>query len=111
MKQLRHPKADEITLAGVLAALSDPVRLAIVRTLEAAPGEHPWGDLDVGLAASTLSHHLKILRQAGLIRHRKHGTRCYVALNPDFDRVFPGLLACVLRLADDQNPPVSPDAP
>ncbi len=96
MRQLRHPKIDEITLTGVLAALSDPVRLEIVSKLAESEGERSWGDFDVEVCASTLSHHLKTLREAGLIDHRKDGTRCYVSLRPDLERVFPGLLRCIL---------------
>ena len=47
MRQLRHPKAEEITLTGVLAALSDPVRLSIVFTLAEAGDERAWSDFDV----------------------------------------------------------------
>ena len=96
MRQLRHPSAEEISLAGVLGALSDPVRLAVVRAL-ADGREQGWGDFDVGVAPSTLSNHMRVLREAGLINHRKDGTRCFVALRPDLEHVFPGLLKSVLR--------------
>jgi DNA-binding transcriptional ArsR family regulator len=96
MRQLSHPKIEEMTLCGVLAALSDPVRLAIVGRL-AGGGEHGWGDFDVDVCPSTLSHHMKTLRLAGVIAHRKDGTRCFVSLRPDLERRFPGLLACVLK--------------
>jgi DNA-binding transcriptional ArsR family regulator len=99
MRQLRHPKVEEITLTGVLAALSDPVRLSIVSALASSGGERAWGDFDVDVCASTLSHHLKTLRTAGVIDHRQDGTRCFVSLRPDLDRVFPGLLRCILDFA------------
>ena len=99
MRQLRHPKMDEITLTGVLGALSDPVRLGIIAAL-ANGDERSWGDFDVEVCNSTLSHHMKTLRQAGLINHRKDGTRCYVSLRPDLEAVFPGLLACILKFAE-----------
>lgn len=98
MRQLPHPKIEEATLCGVLAALSDPVRLTIVGRL-ADGAEHAWGDFDVEVCASTLSHHMKTLRLAGVIDHRKDGTRCFVSLRPDLERRFPGLLACILRFA------------
>jgi DNA-binding transcriptional ArsR family regulator len=98
MRQLPRPKIEETTLCGVLAALSDPVRLAIVGRL--ADGvERGWGDFDVDVCPSTLSHHMKTLRLAGVIDHRKDGTRCFVSLRPDLERRFPGLLACILKLA------------
>lgn len=99
MRQLSHPKIEETTLCGVLAALSDPVRLAIVGRLWDG-AEHAWGDFDVDVCASTLSHHMKSLRLAGVIDHRKDGTRCFVSLRPDLESRFPGMLACILKYAD-----------
>jgi len=61
----QHPTLDEITLPEVLHALSDPLRLSILQAL--TPGcETAWGSLSVSVAPSTLSHHLKVLRNAGL---------------------------------------------
>jgi DNA-binding transcriptional ArsR family regulator len=97
MRQLPHPGAEEMTLTGVLAALSDPVRLEIVSALANTEGECAWGDFDVGVCASTLSHHMKVLRLAGVIDHRRDGTRCFVSLRSDLDRLFPGLLDCILK--------------
>jgi DNA-binding transcriptional ArsR family regulator len=61
VRQLPHPKIDEVTLPGVLAALSDPARLRIVRALAGAGAgrERPWGEFDVGVGPSTLSHHMR----------------------------------------------------
>lgn len=100
-KQLPHPPAEEITLTGVLAALSDPIRLAIVATL-ARTGERGWSEFDLPVCKSTLSHHVKVLREAGVIQHRKDGTRCWVALRAALEPEFPGLLATILALADKQ---------
>jgi len=96
MKQLEHPAPDEMTLTGVLAALSDPVRLSIVNQL-AGCDERGSSEFDCDIANSTLSHHLKVLRLAGIIQHRKEGTRCFVSVRPDLEKAFPGLLASVLR--------------
>lgn len=101
MRQLRHPKVEELTLPGLLAALSDPVRLRIVRGLASAGCERAWGDFDVGVCPSTLSHHMKVLRQSGVILHRKEGTRCFVSLRPELESAFPGLLASILRFAGE----------
>ena len=90
-------------MCGVLAALSDPVRLAIVRRL--ADGvERGWGEFDVEVGPSTLRPHIKTLRLAGLIDHRKDGTRCFVSLRPDLEGRFPGLLACILRFVPPEQP-------
>ena len=50
MKPVHHPSADEITLPGLMAALSDPVRVQIVRSL-AAQGECSCGSFDLDIAA------------------------------------------------------------
>ncbi|MEJ7690795.1 MAG: metalloregulator ArsR/SmtB family transcription factor [Nocardioidaceae bacterium] len=71
-----------MTLTTVLAALSDPIRLQLVQTL-ADGGEKAWGELSAPVAKSTLSHHLKVLRSAGLTRTRQEGTRCFVWLRTD----------------------------
>jgi DNA-binding transcriptional ArsR family regulator len=88
-----------ITLPGVLAALSDTTRLGLVRVL-ADGHERAWGDLRVPLAKSTLSHHLKVLRQAGVTETRKEGTRCFVRLRAaELEESLPGLLDSVLAAA------------
>ena len=103
-KQLPHPGADQITLTRVLAALSDPIRLAIVATL-ARTGERGWSEFELPVGKSTLSHHLKVLREAGVIQHRKDGTRCWIAPREELEREFPGLLGTVLALAETQTDP------
>jgi DNA-binding transcriptional ArsR family regulator len=96
VKQLAHPSPKEISLARVLRALSDPVRLSVVADL--AGGEQRGSsEFEYGVAESTLSHHLKVLRLAGVINHRKEGTRCFVALRPELEETFPGLVASILR--------------
>lgn len=87
---------DELELAVVLHALSDPVRLRIVRSLHGRPGQ-PCGSL-IGpcVAKSTLSHHLKVLREAGLTSTRNNGTQRLVSLREaDLEASFPGLLGAV----------------
>lgn len=100
MKQPHHPAPAEMTLPRVLSAVSDPIRLGVVRLLS-DDRERGWGDLRAPVAKSTLSHHLKVLRDAGLTQTRQEGTRCYVRLRrADVDARFPGLLAAVLSVAD-----------
>jgi DNA-binding transcriptional ArsR family regulator len=88
-----------LTLAEVLYALSDPVRLHIVRNL-ATRGDLPcFAAVDgIDVAKSTQSHHYRILREAGLIAQRKEGV-CFIStLQRDaLDQAFPGLLDTVLR--------------
>jgi DNA-binding transcriptional ArsR family regulator len=99
MMDAGHPDTTEIELTRVLAALSDPTRVGLVRVL-AGGEERAWGDLRVPLAKSTLSHHLKVLRAAGVTRTRQEGTRCYVRLRgADLEKRFPGLLGALLDAA------------
>ncbi len=97
-KQLPHPPPDEVSVTGVLAALSDPIRLAIVAIL-ARHGERKWSEFEAPVCKSTLSHHMKVLREAGLLQHRREGTRCFVSLRPEASRDLPGLLDTILALA------------
>ena len=97
MRAVHHVAPEEMRLANVLHALGDPVRLEIVRAL-AAVGERPCKGIEVSVAKSTLSHHLKVLRDAGLTRTRVDGARRLVSLRAEeVDRRFPGLLESVLR--------------
>jgi DNA-binding transcriptional ArsR family regulator len=100
MKHVHHPNADEITLSGLMAALSDPVRVQIVRSL-ASHGEASCGTFDLGIAKATRSHHLRVLREAGLTQTRAQGTHRYVSLRrEELDARFPGLLDAVLSAAE-----------
>src|ERR1700712_1585333 len=99
----RHPLIDDVTLPEVMHALSDPVRLAIMQAV-AADHETAWSSFGVSVAPSTLSHHMKVLRNAGLIANRREGTRCIVSLRPDLAERFPGLLETVLKLASRTDP-------
>jgi DNA-binding transcriptional ArsR family regulator len=89
----KHPSPE---LHEVLAALGDPVRLNIVRQL-ADRGEVPCGGFGLDLAKSTLSHHFKVLREAGLVGARSEGTSLMNYLErAAVERRFPGMLTGVL---------------
>jgi DNA-binding transcriptional ArsR family regulator len=97
---LEEPPVDEITLVGVLAALSDPIRLTILRQI-AAVGERTCGTLELGVSKATRSHHVRVLREAGLTHTRAEGTHRHVSLRrDDIDALFPGLLDAVLVAAE-----------
>jgi DNA-binding transcriptional ArsR family regulator len=100
VKPVSEPNADAITLSGLMAALSDPVRVEIVRGL-AACGEAACGTFDLGVSKATRSHHLRVLREAGVTRTRADGTRRIISLRrDDLDARFPGLLDVVLTAAE-----------
>ncbi|MGD1908516.1 MAG: ArsR/SmtB family transcription factor [Leptolyngbyaceae cyanobacterium] len=97
MRPIFHPDKADISLAGVMYALGDPVRLEIVRRL-ALEAELPCAEIEVCVAKSTLSHHFKILRESGVIYCRKQGTQHLNSLRrEDLSDRFPGLLEAVLQ--------------
>ncbi|WP_367135057.1 ArsR/SmtB family transcription factor [Saccharothrix sp. HUAS TT1] len=94
---LAHPEPDEIRIATVLHALADPVRLQIVRALAQHQQGLSCGVLDLGVTASTLTHHVRTLREAGIVHVRPQGTsRISTLRRADLDALFPGLLDGIL---------------
>ncbi|MFD7437970.1 ArsR/SmtB family transcription factor [Streptomyces sp. NPDC059861] len=103
MRNHSSPADREIELPRLLGALSDPTRLGIVRVLSDGR-ERGWGQLCAPVAKSTLSHHLKVLREAGVTQTREEGTRCFVKLRRDIlDARFPGLLSALLSASVADN--------
>jgi DNA-binding transcriptional ArsR family regulator len=95
-----HPDADELRLTDVMSALSDPIRVGVVRLL-ADGTERNYGDLSAPVAKSTLSHHMTVLRNAGVTYCREEGNRSFVRLRREaLDIRFPDLLDAVLTAAD-----------
>jgi DNA-binding transcriptional ArsR family regulator len=91
---IRHPGADALDLAQILRTVGDPLRLAMVRTLD-VEGELDCGALGerLGLPKSTCSYHVKLLREAGLTRTRQAGTLRRISLRrEDLESRFPGLV-------------------
>lgn len=95
---LSHPPIDEVSLTGILFALSDPARLEIVRELADGPlSMAECGVTNPDLPKSTKSHLMKVLRESGLVRNEPDGRRRTVTLRKEeIDRAFPGLLDSVL---------------
>lgn len=94
-----HVHPDDVPVLTALAALADPVRLALVRELA---GSSDWsrscGSFDVPVGKAALSHHFAVLRGAGLVEQRDEGPRRVNRLRrAEFDARFPGLLDLVLR--------------
>src|SRR3989441_11331155 len=81
-------------LAGSFKALADPTRVAIVNRLAAAP-ELCVCDLTAAfeLSQPTISHHLKILRDAGIVESSRRGTWAYYRLVPEALDALRGALA------------------
>jgi DNA-binding transcriptional ArsR family regulator len=97
MREPHHPSCQELELSDVLHALSDPARLEITRRL-AAGEEWACGRFDLGLSKATLSHHFRVLREAGIVKTRVEGRKRLQSLRrEDLDACFPGLLEAVLN--------------
>jgi DNA-binding transcriptional ArsR family regulator len=95
--KLCHPALEDIDLAAVLHALSDPMRLRIVVGL-ASEDKRTCKSFDLPVTKSTCTHHFRVLREAGVIRQRLEGTTRLNSLRrEDLDERFPGLLDSVLR--------------
>jgi DNA-binding transcriptional ArsR family regulator len=94
---LYHPAREDLELAAVLHALSDPHRLRIVRELDSDPEPRPCGSFLLGVSKSTSTHHFRVLREAGVVAQREVGTSKLTSLRrEDLDERFPGLLDAVL---------------
>lgn len=102
--ELVHPDRARLRFAAVLAALSDPVRLAIVaRLADVEPdGELACTTFALPVSKSTQSGHFKVLREAGVIHQRDEGTRRLNRLRRDaLDARFPGLLDLAIPQGHD----------
>lgn len=96
MKQLHHPSQEDLVLSTVLYALSDPIRLGVVHDIR-QHGEQACNSFTVPIAKSTLSHHLRTLREAGIVRTRIQGTQRFISLRTeDLEARFPGVLSTIL---------------
>ena len=98
-RDMTHPDLAAIEVTTVLFALSDPARLELVRQI-ATQGPQTVAQCqgaDPDVPKSTFSHHLKTLREAGLIRNEPAGRQRTISLRRDeIDARFPGLLDSVL---------------
>ena len=101
MRPLIHPSIEDVTVEGILHALSDPVRAAIYAQLAGSDGAQSCSNFlqisDRSIPKSTLSQHFQALRQAGLVRSERRGvemlnkSRC-----AEIQQRFPGLIAAIL---------------
>ncbi|RSS58053.1 transcriptional regulator [Streptomyces sp. WAC07061] len=107
-RALAHPEPGEIRLEGVLHALSDPMRLSIVRELASTDAELACSDFVLPVTKSTTTHHFRVLRESGVVRQTYRGTAKMNGLRrEDLQTRFPGLLDSILTAAtadEDHHP-------
>jgi DNA-binding transcriptional ArsR family regulator len=90
---LPQPTREDMSLTAVLAALSDEMRLSVVRTLATAPEPLPCVAFALPVTKATMTYHFRVLREAGIVEQREIGTRRMNRLRrEDLDVRFPGLL-------------------
>ena len=101
MKPLFHPATDDLTVQGILHALSDPARVHIFSRIADATCAQTcsaFAEIDGSpIPKSTLSQHFKVLRDAGLIRSERKGVEMHnVARCAEVDGRFPGLVGTIV---------------
>lgn len=100
---LAHPAREEMRIEAVLHALSDPMRLRVVRELAAAEVELTCSRIELPVSKSTSTHHFRVLRESGIISQTYRGTAKMNGLRrDDLEALFPGLLDSVLAAATRQ---------
>ena len=102
MRPLVHPPIEDVTVEGILHALSDRVRVRIVEAIVTSGASSNCSNfLDVGdrrIPKSTLSQHLRILRDSGLIRSERRGVEMHnTPRSAEIDTRFPYLIATILK--------------
>ncbi|WP_280384609.1 ArsR/SmtB family transcription factor [Nocardia wallacei] len=104
---LDEPAVGELRLETVMGALSDPLRMGIVRKLllDAEAYDHPCGWFGIPRPKSSLTHHFRALREAGVLRQRQYGLerRSQVRID-DLEERFPGLLDLVAAWTPPEKP-------
>ena len=108
MRPLFHPSVEEITLEGILYALSDSTRLQIIAELAQGSCGKKCSNFahlkEKPLPKSTLSQHFKILREAGLVRSERHGVELSSSLRcADIKEKFGSVLETVLSAYREQE--------
>jgi len=101
MRPLFHPSIDDITVEGILHALSDPVRVAIFADIVRSTCSRNCSNFlkisEKSVPKSTLSQHFKALRDAGLIRGERRGVEMHnTSRCAELEKRFPGLIEAIV---------------
>ena len=108
VRPLFHPSPQDITVEGILHALSDPIRAAIYADIVAQECSHNCSMFltvsDKAIPKSTLSQHFRVLREAGLIRGERRGVEMYnTSRCAEIEKRFPGLLRAIVNAHSIQS--------
>lgn len=109
---IQQPLREEIALPKVLHALSDPVRMEIVLKIAQA-GQVACGAFNIPMPKSTLSHHFKVLREAGVVASRREGNELINSLRfDDLEARFPGVIGAIIAAGSSlsHTPPATAGA-
>lgn len=100
MEQIGRADAEE--WAAWFRALADPTRLQVLNAIAAHGGALTIGELvtRVQIGQSTVSHHVRVLADAGFVIHTRTGTSSRVAVNRDCLSALPGAAHAVLNRPD-----------
>ena len=102
VRPLFHPSLADITVEGILHALSDPVRVAIFADIVSQECSQNCSTFltvtDKAIPKSTLSEHFRALREAGLIRGERRGVEMHnTSRCAEIEERFPGLLRAIVN--------------
>lgn len=102
MKPVFHPSVDDVTVEGILHALSDPLRVAIFADIASSASAKMCSNFlkvrETQIPKSTLSQHFKALREAGLVRSERRGVEMHnTSRCGEIDQRFPGLIAAIIK--------------
>ena len=102
MRPLFHPSIEDVTVEGILHALSDPVRVAIYADIVGQECSQNCSNFltvsEKTIPKSTLSQHFKALREAGLIRSERRGVEMHnTSRCAELEQRFPGLIRAIVN--------------
>jgi DNA-binding transcriptional ArsR family regulator len=102
VRPLFHPSLEDVTVEGILHALSDPVRAAIYADIVSQECSQNCSMFltvsDKAIPKSTLSQHFRSLREAGLIRGERRGVEMHnTSRCAEIEERFPGLLRAIIN--------------
>src|SRR5271163_4447678 len=102
MRPLFHPSIEDVTVEGILHALSDPIRVAIFADIVSQEYSQNCSTFltvsDKTIPKSTLSQHFRALREAGLIRGERRGVEVHnTSRCAEIEQRFPGLIRAIVN--------------